>query len=139
MLGSKAGASTPLYLFRELTHGFLRDDTPVTVNKRSLGLIDRNKDLCTGTLAILPESKGLLYCVFFSQEPPAFNRLTHKSLLIGSQIYFHVLRVRFKKAGVKHGFCSSIDLERVVVHRFYDHCVKSPTWSAAANKDGHTM
>ena len=113
MLTSKAGASTPLYIFRELTHGFLRDDTSVTMNKRSLGLIDCDKDLRAGALALLPERKGFLYCVFFAQEPPAFNRLPDKSLLIGSQIYFHMLRVRFKKAGVKHGFCSSIDLEGV--------------------------
>jgi hypothetical protein len=83
LLSGEAGASAPLYIFRELAHGFLRDDSPLTIGKRSLGLIDRGQDFRAGTLTLFPQGKGFFYSVFLAQEAPALNCLAHKRLLVG--------------------------------------------------------
>ena len=86
------GASPPLYVFCKLAHGFLRDGSPVTPGKRSLGIINSGKDLRTCALALLPQGQGFLHCVFFARKPAAFNCLADKRLLVGSQIHFHIVK-----------------------------------------------
>ena len=41
-------------------------------------------------------------------EPPALNCLTDKRLLVGSQVYFHVARLRANIASVKRAFNSCL-------------------------------
>jgi len=104
LLSSKAVASTPLYTFRELAHRLLRNGTPTLISERSFGIVDRGKDFRASALALLPKGKRFLDCVFLAHEPATFNCLAGKRLLVGSQIYFHSLRVRAEKESVKGGF-----------------------------------
>jgi hypothetical protein len=60
LLGSEAGASPTLHFLGQLTHGFLRDDTPLPSGKRGFRLVDRGKNFRAGALALFPEGQRLL-------------------------------------------------------------------------------
>ncbi len=51
-----------------------------------------------------PQRQRFVHRFFYTVKPARLDGLADKRFLVGGQMYFHILRVRVKKAGVKRSF-----------------------------------
>jgi hypothetical protein len=87
--------AAPLYVIGKLPH-FLarRDSAAFTARQGCVGFLDRGQYLEAPPLALFPQQHGLLDRVFLAAKSARVDGMTHESLLIGRQAYFHDMSVR---------------------------------------------
>ena len=113
---------------------------PFAARKRSFRFINRRKNFQTSPLAFFPQGQRFLHRVFLTAKPAHFDCLADERLLVWGQMYFHTLRVRVKKAGVKHGFptrCTAIygsDWITVFTRFGSSNVVRSPGFAPATGR-----
>jgi len=89
VLGSQPRTSPLLNVFRQRENRLWRQDAALASQKRGFGFIDGRENLQSAALALFPQGKSFPDRVLFMPQAPAFNGLTCKGLLIGSELYFH--------------------------------------------------
>jgi hypothetical protein len=92
--GDEAGAASLLHFLRELSHGFLRDDTALPAPKGSSGVIERQEELGASALAFLPQRKSFLHRIFFVVQTTSLNGTAGECPLIWGKLYVHRLQGR---------------------------------------------
>src|ERR1700731_136552 len=92
MLVGKAGPAALFHFVGQLPHRLLRNRATFSTREGSLRRVNGGQNLRPSALALFPQGKRFLYCVFLAVKASAFNRLANKRFLIGRKLHFHAIR-----------------------------------------------
>ena len=127
-LGSQSSASALFDLIGKLLHGFPGKYASLAACKGCLRYVNGGQNLGSLPFALFPQRQCFFYRILGTGKPSGFDGLADERFLIGRQMYFHALKVRVRKAGVKNqrarllacrgGIQSSVGLlEKLVVEQ----------------------
>jgi len=104
LLASEASLAALFHILSKLPHRLLRDGSSFATCERSFGVVKSRQKFRPLALAFFPQRQRFVYRFFYTVKPARLDGLADKRFLVGGQMYFHILRVRVKKAGVKRSF-----------------------------------
>jgi len=104
LLASEASLAALFHILSKLPHRLLRDGSSFATCERSFGVVKSCQKFRPLALAFFPQRQRFVYRFFYTVKPARLDGLADKRFLVGGQMYFHILRVRVKKAGVKRSF-----------------------------------